>query len=657
MSLTQKILAFVGALVLGLLATTLTYTTVQANRLARESVQEALTETTGTWETFQADRYEKLTLGLRALANEPAFKALIETRDPTTINDTLVERGADFGADLFLVTDPSGVVIGRSFAGDEGSDLSRDPLVTRALEGAEAATIWRQRDTLFHAVSVPMATLGKLQGVLIAAFALDEKLAADLRKLTRSEIVFFTRDGERSVLAASTLPGEATALRSAGERFGNQATSLKLSAGQYVAVAVPLKAATGELVGSLAALRSLDQEMAPFRRFRNSLVVASLLVLLAGMAAAFGVAKGITRPVRRLASLVDRVRDGSYTGAVEVASADEIGTLARAFNGLMADLREKEQMIAFLREGASLRRNTLTTTVEAVGAPTEGTLRAAAGDGLFAARYQILETLGRGGMGVVYKAHDRQLDEIVALKTLRPDILLRDPGLLERFKQELKLARRITHKNVLRTYDFGEDRSTPYISMEYVAGVTLKELVADRGALPLSVGMRVAKEMCHGLEAAHEQGVIHRDIKSRNMMIIPATGELKIMDFGIARHTDVGAEEGLTLAGTVLGTPDYMPPEQAEGRPADFRSDIYCLGVVLFEAFVGRLPFAGTNALATITQHIEEPPPRPRKFNPAIPASLERIILRCLAKEPGERYPSVGALLDDLDLVSTSEST
>src|SRR6185503_13099190 len=147
-------------------------------------------------------------------------------------------------------------------------------------------------------------------------------------------------------------------------------------------------------------------------------------------------------------------------------------------------------------------------------------------------------------------------------------------------------ARRITHRNVLRTHDFGETGGTAYISMEYLEGVTLKDLIRGKGALPNGVGLRIAKQMCQGLEAAHQQGVVHRDIKPQNMLILPETGELKIMDFGIARTSTVEpGSSGLTTAGTVMGTPDYMPPEQAQGSPADFRSDIYSLAVVFFETF------------------------------------------------------------------------
>jgi serine/threonine-protein kinase len=257
-------------------------------------------------------------------------------------------------------------------------------------------------------------------------------------------------------------------------------------------------------------------------------------------------------------------------------------------------------------------------------------------------------------MGVVYRTRDRQLDEVVALKLLRTEALASDPTLLDRFKQEIKLARRISHRNVLRTHDFGETAGIPYISMEYLEGVTLKDLVRSRGALPLGVGLSIAKQMCHGLGAAHAVGVVHRDIKPQNMLIIPESGELKIMDFGIARVSTVGPEaSGLTTAGTVMGTPDYMPPEQAQGRPADFRSDLYSLGAVLFEAFTGKLPFGGDTAMAVVMAHIQSPPPKPRSLNPKLPAELEAAILRCLEKDPARRWQTADQLLEALSTISS----
>jgi serine/threonine-protein kinase len=258
-------------------------------------------------------------------------------------------------------------------------------------------------------------------------------------------------------------------------------------------------------------------------------------------------------------------------------------------------------------------------------------------------------------MGVVYRARDRQLDEVVALKVLRLDVLREDATLLDRFKLEIKLARKITHRNVLRTHDFGEADGVSYISMEYLEGVTLKDLIRSKGPLPLQIGLSIAKQMCNGLEAAHLQGVVHRDIKPQNVLILPETGELKIMDFGVARISEVkGEASGLTAAGAVVGTPDYMPPEQVQGQPADFRSDIYSLGVVLYEVFTGELPFRGDTVAGILLGHIQKAPPPPRTLNPGLAPALEALILRCMEKSPARRYPRVGDILADLANISSS---
>jgi serine/threonine-protein kinase len=267
---------------------------------------------------------------------------------------------------------------------------------------------------------------------------------------------------------------------------------------------------------------------------------------------------------------------------------------------------------------------------------------------LFAGRYDIQSILGKGGMGIVYKAHDRELDDLVAIKTLRSEVLSADPTLLDRFKQEIRLARRITHPNVLRTHDLGESNGLKYLSMEFVKGLTLKHLLESGEILPTPVGLRIAKQVCAGLAAAHEVGVIHRDVKPQNILIEP-TGGLKIMDFGIARLTE---DRGMTATGTVIGTPDYMSPEQARGLPLDFRSDIYSTGVVLYEVFTGSLPFDGDSPLAVVLKHVNEAPPLPQSKNPRIEPKIAVIIMKCMEKEPGKRFASVADLYESLAKVT-----
>jgi eukaryotic-like serine/threonine-protein kinase len=665
MGLTNKILLFTSLIVVALAASTLVFTTVEADRLAGAAVREGLAETREVWTTYQADRYSKLRLGLRVLANDPYFKAAVETGDEATVLDMLKERGQDLAAGFFIATDPAGLVVARSDRpAARGEDLSADPAVAKSMDGEESATVWRQGERLFHAVSVPMLTGPKFFGVLVAGFAIDESLAAQIRKLTHSEIAFVTRAQEGPRLSVSSLGPREAALAEALPRLsldGSKAAApftVDLQGELYQGVAVDLTSAGGETLGSVLALRSHAVEMAAYRQFRRSLILVSLAVMAAALVLAYVAASRIAGPVTRLVELVERARDGSYTGAVSADTHDEIGVLARAFNNLLADLREKEQMIGFLREGLTPmgrgagsgvtqadRETTISTSAVISAQVARGTV--------FADRYEIQGTLGKGGMGVVYRARDRQLDETVALKVLRPEVLREDTTLLDRFKQEIKLARRITHRNVLRTHDFGEAGGVFYISMEYLEGVTLKELIRTKGALPLGVGLRIAKQICHGLEAAHNVGVVHRDIKPQNMLILPESGELKVMDFGIARVSEM-RERGMTSTGVIMGTPDYMPPEQAQAAPTDFRSDIYSLGVVFFEMFVGRLPFQGDNAMGILLQHIQAAPPAPRSLNPRLPAQLETLILRCLEKSPARRYARMADLIAALSDCSAS---
>ncbi len=260
----------------------------------------------------------------------------------------------------------------------------------------------------------------------------------------------------------------------------------------------------------------------------------------------------------------------------------------------------------------------------------------------FAGRYEILAILGAGGMGMVYKARDADLSDVVALKMLRPGMVI-DAEQLDRLKIELKLARKITHPNVLRTYDFGDFQGVPYISMEYVRGVTLRYLLQQAGRLPFSAALRIARQLCMGLDAAHQMGVIHRDIKPENL-IIEQSGNAKLMDFGIARSAG-RSDSGHTQPGTFLGTPNYASPEQLSGMDLDTRSDIYSTGVMLCEMFCGKLPFSGGNTMELYVAHLQQPPIKPSLLWPDIPRSLEEVILKCLEKKPADRYPSAADLL------------
>jgi serine/threonine-protein kinase len=259
----------------------------------------------------------------------------------------------------------------------------------------------------------------------------------------------------------------------------------------------------------------------------------------------------------------------------------------------------------------------------------------------FGGRYDILGVLGEGGMGVVYKARDLELDDVVALKMLKP-AALGDSEHLDRLKSEIRLARKITHPNVLRTFDFGDVDGRPYISMEYVRGMTLRYLIKQAGRIPYSAALRIARQLSAGLAAAHEVGVLHRDIKPENL-ILEASGNAKLMDFGIARPLH-RSEPGHTQPGMFVGTPAYSSPEQLAGGEVDARSDIYASGVLMCEMFCGKVPFQGASTLEIYMAQMQQEPIRPSAWWPEVPPPLEALILRCIEREPGARIQSASEL-------------
>ena len=271
---------------------------------------------------------------------------------------------------------------------------------------------------------------------------------------------------------------------------------------------------------------------------------------------------------------------------------------------------------------------------------------------LFHGRYRVIEELGRGGMGRVYKVYDERIREKVALKLLKPEIAFEEKT-IERFRNEIRIARRIVHRNVGRMFDLGEDDGTTYITMEYVHGQDLKALIRQAEALPIGKAVSIARQVCEGLGEAHRMGVVHRDLKSGNVMI-DKEGNARIMDFGIARslHTESG-----TADGSIVGTPEYMSPEQVDGREVDERTDIYALGIILYEMVTGRVPFAGETPLSIAFKHKTDRPPAPRETNPAVPPELDALILKCLEKDKALRYQTTAELAAELVAIEQAYRT
>ena len=253
---------------------------------------------------------------------------------------------------------------------------------------------------------------------------------------------------------------------------------------------------------------------------------------------------------------------------------------------------------------------------------------------VLANRYRIQRMLGRGGMGAVYLAHDEVLGDVVALKVISSAWAADEAAMVERFKRECAAARKVSSPNVIRIHDLGEARpGMLYLSMEYVAGRTLTELIASRGLVPIADCLDILGQICTGLAAAHDAGVIHRDLKPSNVLVGDRNA-VKIIDFGLAKAT---AADGMTATGMLMGTPYYMSPEQVRGRRVDAASDIYSLGALAYHLVTGRPPFAGDNAIAVGFAHLSEVPASPRQLRADATAELDAAIARALAKEPADR--------------------
>jgi CheY-like chemotaxis protein len=353
------------------------------------------------------------------------------------------------------------------------------------------------------------------------------------------------------------------------------------------------------------------------------------------------------RQVSRVIEAASAVESGTYvagTLASVTGRDDELGRLARVFDAMAAGVRARE---AKLREQLrELQSDVTIATTEFAALQEQALAEGAFAPGtLLAGRYDIESVLGTGGMGVVYRARDRELNEEVAVKTIRRELVSNDAVLADRFKSEIRLARRISHRNVVRTHDLGDADGHLFVTMELVRGITVRELLTTRGKLGVASTLALARQFAEALAVAHEAGVIHRDIKPENALI-DADGVLKVMDFGIARLAE--ASSNRTQVGMVVGTPAYMSPEQLVGEEIDPRADLYSLGVVMYECLTGHAPFSAPSAVALIARVLTTEAEPPGRRNVDVPPALSALVTRLLAKSADDRPANATTLLGQL---------
>ena len=837
-------------------------TQVQGRRIADRAVGKALDTSAGVQREFAQRRLEQVQMAARLIAADADFVKYIgdagssETLpglgdagapDTGSMRDLLGERAREFALDLAVLLDAGGNVLASS---DEAEAFERsmadDPLVAAALrDTAPFSGYWRQGDRLLQAAVVPLAQRQDLVGFLLVALDVDDSLASSIAQVAGADVAYWLPGEGGPRLVASSLEGNVAeqlkrAVAPAGMTAGDR--PLALAGEDWVARFAPTAAVAEPALGTVGVLASSDQITADYRALLNGVVLAGLASLVIALLLSLLLARRVLKPVGVMAEAAAAAAAGDYGRRIDSGDSGELGQLARAFDSLLSDLREKSDMegyvghlARFLPEPAAEAATEAPRSVSAAEAPRRQTLAVlgiefrqmlgaadaalpaadaaavveraqallqsvasaqgaqvspfgaarwrlvfegaerlrdataawasvlhecarcgivkpagaladgellctsvgddvarvglvlgpataqidrlladavpgqlllarSAGDALAASlpagalgaaqgaysgkryyalatsalpppvaaqttrvrpvearrgsdrlasgallggRYRVISELGAGGMGVVYKAHDLELDDIVALKMLRPGVLV-DTVQLERLKSEIKLARRITHPNVLRTFDFGEADGRSWISMEYVRGLTLRYLLGETRRVPYSAALRIARQLSAGLAAAHAVGVLHRDIKPENL-ILEANGNAKLMDFGIARPVRRDGQ-GYTEPGTFVGTPNYCAPEQLLGDDVDERGDLYACGVVMSEMFCGGLPYPGGSTMEIYQAQMRNEPVRPSQLWPEMPPELEAVILRCLRCNRDERYASA----QDLHLALTA---
>ena len=709
-----------AAIVCAVLVAALVVASYSARRATREAERRGLEQAADLTAQLLAGRGRSLAGGARVFVQGPSFRALVAERQHDDILDQAIEAGAQLEADWVFITDEHGMLLAKSDEpGVEGVAMASIPLVEGALEGRTTFGFGISRDTLlFQTVAVPIVVPGFAPvGVLVATKLVDKQMALDVRAATAAEIVFYSLDtkGKPHVVATSldSVSDASTAIPAAAPTSAGgagapndgtlpaatpRAARVAVIAGaSYALQGAALTTAGGEIVGGFVVARPESATSAQLAGIRRSLVFAGLFGLVLALAAAWSSARRVTRPARALAAAAARALDGEYDDAARVAEeattrapSAEVKALGAALTAFLRELREKQALGALVeRVGASeaapnesrsdagderarvsrgragiVRARTslapqLNTFAGSLTLPAGGLAPGA----VVADRYEILEVLGVGGTGIVYRALDRTLEESIAIKMLRPELLADDPRAREELKQELRLTRRVSHRNIVRTHDFGVSRGMPYLTMEYVEGTSLAAVLARRGALPSSVVLTLAKQLMRALDAAHEQGIMHGDVKPANLLLA-TDGLLKVTDFGVASLVRrpaspaaqaTAAEETAgppRLAGAVVGTPEYMAPELLLGGQPDVSSDLYAAGMVLHESLTGSTPFQGDTPRGFLAQKLDTPRETPI---PAIPVArtgprptprrtLSAIVAAMIAPEPADRPESAAAI-------------
>jgi serine/threonine-protein kinase len=688
-------------------------TSTVADRKARESAGAQMTSASQVVDRAFEQQGKIMDAGLEVFTQYSGNQANIEKADFTSVRDTLLENLSRLSSEIAVVVRPTGMLLSCTTDGVK-QDYNDVGIVQMAMHPEEAKKAGYKGPSyrgffkidqgkfmgVYHAVARPISSPGGASlGVMLVGNRLSDGAARDLRQvslprgresdppphfglLSKFQIQGLTvaEAGQRTTLQQAISGGadfrKAQEGVVAGQRSGT--VPVVLQGRPYLAVLAPLKGVNAlDLQIGDVVMMPLEPFLAPFVTIRNVILMTGVGGLLLAILLSLTSSRAVTSPLAALARATAQLAEGERPEIPALNSQDEVGYLTQAFRAMLSELKAKDELLAALenldsgngRRGMGAEMESIeqsrvsmsavdvdatimlpTTSQMMQGAePAARRKRVTLKEGeIFAGRYRIENILGKGGMGIVLKAHDQPLDEEVALKIIRPEHDL-SAGFLEQLKQEIKLARKITNKYVLRTHDFGEYEGLPFVTMEYLKGVTLKQLLDDRGSLPIGLVLRIGRQVSEGLEAAHGVGVVHRDIKPLNILF-DSRGDAKIMDFGLAAPV---AAKGTTEEGQVFGTPRYMAPEQVKGERVDQRTDLYALGVMLFELSTGFPPFEHSSITELLRMHLNSPVPRAKDMAPDLPDGFSFLLERLMAKRIEDRPASALEVAETLKLLAS----
>lgn len=667
---------------------------VQAKQVSSESIGQSLRQSGTVLDTKLESRFNSISEVARSIAKDILILPLIYDKEVLTLQDQSQEFQRKLDFDVLFFTDDTGNILARS---DRPSAVGQNmagktPFFDDALAGRSGQGYFLSQGRLMQIVTEPIfdnVATDVVRGTVALAYEFSSDMANEIVSLTASDIGFFsfTRDTSRQVNGLNNIYLTDQQLKSSLDDYFQQsnghwqpilggASSLynfqaSLNNQLYYAVAKQVSNVDSDPLGFVLILRSSADLLAPFNRIQNTVLIIGGICLIVAFILAWLVSNRISRPIVELVSVTEDIRDGNFPDKdAAPKTKDEIGLLYRAVVDMGNTLKEKAELENYLAQMSNelnfdnaLADSTLSqdsslsnslkikSDITAVSnKDSNAKFKSPIANGtVIGSRYEVLELVGHGAMGLVFLVQDRDLDEKIAVKLLSHELFAKSDSV--NIKDEIRLARRITHRNILRTFDIGNWDSYTYISMEYVDGYDLDLLLKARGAQDRYIALLMGRQICSAMNAAHEEGVIHLDLKPGNVMV-NQQGIIKIMDFGLAQSVAKQKEQAsLKDKARLVGTPRYMAPEQFLNQELDQRTDIYSIGIILYTLLTGSPPFTHNDFMKLAEFHVHQDLPEMVGIDGVISGPLEQIIRKATEKNPDDRFQTVRDMLEKLNKV------